>query len=552
MEDNKELIPDAEKDTTTESQEVVTQATTDEIVVNNESVETAKSDNKAKGKKSKQPMSKKKKTIVITAVAAVSAIILGLFIWIMVILFGPGRTQDLSSIPLKVDMGDDYYIGTEGQIDYSKIFKDGSDFSLSENKKTLTFKLNGKAVEKNVITIDGAVNVNTFDELVANINDGKKVVIQNASLKAPKLEGKTEAEVPTMTVKNDVYGNGAVINVNELVGTRVKTLDKNDGKLAALTDGTDYSKSKYFTGYSAFTIVPREDSKQVIFQDVHVTGNDMNTEEGGNLAGLDKDKMTERGVKLFSGYGSALYVCGNEDAKSNALVKHCVFENAGKVVHISNSVVNMEGCIVRNASDTAVSIETAANRASTINMKDNVIANSLTGAILFYCMDTTIDKDNEAASWNTLNIDGFLDIYNWKNENNLSFLPETEDPLLANIANAIAGDEIPNEKYDALKAEEGGEKYIHFAIIKIRTGSKDMPIKYNGSKVNGCEKVGYSDSKATGQASGFPIPPLAAKIMYDIDVWGYYSNDKGSVGPTDGFSEKVLEKLYVELREGRA
>ena len=131
MEDNKELIPDAEKDTTTESQEVVTQATTDEIVVNNESVETAKSDNKAKGKKSKQPMSKKKKTIVITAVAAVSAIILGLFIWIMVILFGPGRTQDLSSIPLKVDMGDDYYIGTEGQIDYSKIFKDGSDFSLS-------------------------------------------------------------------------------------------------------------------------------------------------------------------------------------------------------------------------------------------------------------------------------------------------------------------------------------------------------------------------------------------------------------------------------------
>ncbi len=100
--------------------------------------------------------------------------------------------------------------------------------------------------------------------------------------------------------------------------------------------------------------------------------------------------------------------------------------------------------------------------------------------------------------------------------------------------------------------EAGGEKYIHFAIIKIRTGSKDMPIKYNGSKVNGCEKVGYSDSKANGQASGFPIPPIAAKIMYDIDVWGYYSNDKGSVGPTDGFSEKVLEKLYVELREGRA
>lgn len=551
MEDNKDLIPDAEIDNTTESQKVVAQATTEEISVNPNSSEVVKSDNKAKGKKAKQPMSKKKKIIVITAVAAVSAIILGLFIWLMVILFGPGRTQDLNSIPLRVDMGNDYYIGTEGQIDYSKIFKDGSDFSLSEDKKTLTFKLNGKSVEKNVITIDGAVNVNTFDELVENINAGKKVVIQNASLKAPKLEGKTEDEVPTMTVKNDVYGNGAFINVNELIGTRVKTPDKNGGKLAALTDGTDYSKSKYFTGYSAFTIAPREDNKQVIFQDVHVSGNDMNTEEGGNLAGIDKDKMSERGVKLFSGYGSTIYICGDENAKANALVKHCVFENAGKVVHISNSIVDMEGCIVRNASDTAVSIETAANKASTINMKNNVIANSLTGAILFYCMDTSITKDNEAASWNTLNIDGFLDIYNWKNENNLSFLPETEDPLLANIANAIAGDEIPNEKYDVLKAQEGGEKYIHFAIIKIRTGSKDMPVKYNGSKVNGCEKIGYSDSKANGQTNGFPIPPIASKIMYDIDVWGYYNNDKGSVGPTDGFSEKTLEKLYVELRDGR-
>ncbi len=555
MEDNKDLIPDAEVDNT-KSQEVVANATTEEVSVKENDAEVVKTADKEevkvkKTKKAKEPMQKKKKIIIITAAATVGAVILGLFIWLMVILFGPGRTQDLSSIPLKVDMANKYYMGTEGQVDYKKIFPDGDSFVLSSDKKTLTFKMAGKEVTKEVTTIDGAVNVSTFDALVENINAGKKVVIQNASLKAPKLEGKAEDEAPTMTVKNDVYGNGAVVNVNELIGARVKTPDKNDGKLAALSDGTSYSKTKYFIGFSAFTIVPREDNAQVIFQDVHITGNDMSTEEGGNLAGLDKDKMAERGVKLFSGYGSTLYVCGNEDAKANALVKHCVFENGGKVVHISNSKVDMQGCIVRNAADTAVSIETAANKASTINMKDNVIANSLTGAILFYCMDTEITKDNEDASWNTLNIDGFLDIYNWKNENNLSFLPETEDPLLANIANAIAGDEIPKANYDALKAKEGGEKYIHFAIIKIRTGSKDMPIKYNGSKVNGCDKVGYSDSKANGQASGFPIPPIASKIMYDIDVWGYYSNDKGSVGPTDGFSEKVLEKLYEELREGR-
>ncbi len=269
MEDNKDLIPDAEVDNT-KSQEVVANATTEEVSVKENDAEVVKTADKEevkvkKTKKAKEPMQKKKKIIIITAAATVGAVILGLFIWLMVILFGPGRTQDLSSIPLKVDMANKYYMGTEGQVDYKKIFPDGDSFVLSSDKKTLTFKMAGKEVTKEVTTIDGAVNVSTFDALVENINAGKKVVIQNASLKAPKLEGKAEDEAPTMTVKNDVYGNGAVFNVNELIGARVKTPDKNDGKLAALSDGTSYSKTKYFIGFSAFTIVPREDNAQVIF-----------------------------------------------------------------------------------------------------------------------------------------------------------------------------------------------------------------------------------------------------------------------------------------------
>ena len=134
-------------------------------------------------------MPKKKKIIIITAASVIGVIVLSLFIWLMVMFFGPSATQDLSSIPLQVEMDNKYYIGSENNTqDYSKIFPDGSDFSISGSK--LTFKQDGKTVTKDVIIVDGAVNVYTFEELAANVNAGKKVVIQNANLKAPKLEGR--------------------------------------------------------------------------------------------------------------------------------------------------------------------------------------------------------------------------------------------------------------------------------------------------------------------------------------------------------------------------
>lgn len=562
MDEKKDIIPEIDEEKEVKTEEVVAEVTADNAIteadntaeLNGEKAEGALSTQGTiakKAKKKKEPMPKKKKIIVITAAATLGAILLGFFIWLMVFLFGPGATQALSTTPLSVDMADlPYYVGTEGTYDPSKVYTDGK----VENGK-LTYKQDGKTMTKDVVTIDGAVNVSTFEELAYNINAGNKVVIQNANLKAPKLEGVLEDNVPTMTVKNDVYGNGATINVNEIVATRVKGVSNSNKKLSALTNGLDYKKGTYGTGYSVFTIVPTENGKQVVFQDVHVTGNDMSTAEDGNLAGLTEEQITERGVKLFSGYGALLFACGNDEAKTNALVKHCVFENAGKVVHINNANIDIEGCIVRNAADTAVSIATEANKASTINMKNNVIVNSLTGGILFYCMDKNLTEDNAAASWNTLNIQGFLDIYNWKQEKNLAFLPETEGATLANIANGIVKNEIPKSQYEDLKVNELGQKYIHFAIIKIRTcdfgQGNSYAVKKNGSKVTGLENVGFTDSAANGQQNGFPIPDAASVVMLDIDVWGYYGNGKGAVSPTASFEKVNLSKLYKELVEGR-
>ena len=56
-------------------------------------------------------------------------------------------------------------------------------------------------------------------------------------------------------------------------------------------------------------------------QDLHIIGNDMITEEGGNLAGVSDTIIKKRGLKLFSNYGYLINLAGamvgNEPVKAN-------------------------------------------------------------------------------------------------------------------------------------------------------------------------------------------------------------------------------------------
>ena len=210
--------------------------------------------------------------------------------------------------------------------------------------------------------------------------------------------------------------------------------------------------------------------------------------------------------------------------------------------------MEFEGNIIRNASDTALSFATYAYERSVVTSRNNVISNSLTGGVVFYCYDGAISNANAEESWNELLIEKgtFLDIYNWKEQDGLAFMPETEGG--AEVANPVAKSEIPKTKYDSLKANVEGKKYIHFAIIKLRTGGG---LAQNGSYVTNYQDIGYQTSRDKGYENGFPLPSLAAAIIRDIDVWGYYERGYRDVTPTAILSQEVLDKLYEELKFGR-
>ncbi len=554
---------------------------------------------KRKQKKKKKKMSKQGKLIEYGALACVCVALISVVAYFLSMFLGATPpSQAMDSSKLIVDMTERaYYFGTNGNVDLKTTFPNGSNFKITEgaSKATSEGKLTIVGTEPFTLTLDetvtneetgattttqktitcnvieGAVNVSTWQDLRKISKEGQIICMQN-DVESPELFGEKRADHGPIEIKNDIYGNGKIINVCEIVRTRSKASSKKYGLPYVQGNGKVW-------GETGISLQSKENGEQLIFQDVHVTGNNMSKEgapfgseseevqttadgdeapaKRGNMAGLTEEQEKTRGVLLFSRYGDLVSISGSEDEKIEVRLEHCVFEKSGKVLHVTAANMEMEGCIIRDAADTALSIGTYKNKASYIKSSNNVIANSLTGGILFYCFDDQITAGNAEATWNTLEImpGTFLDIFNWKDQNGLAFLPETED--FANIANPIAASEIPKKSYDALKGkDESGNLYIHFAIIKIRTGNG---LPQNGSTVKGYKDLQFGNVKegSNGEFTRFPIPQLANAIMKELDVWGYYGVSDGDVTPTLKLGQDRQtgltdwEKFYRELRDGR-
>ncbi len=481
--------------------------------------------------------------IVVISITTVFVLIgAGIGIFFAVVAGMKGDASGIDAASLKVDMGDMYYVGTVNDIDLSKAFPDetignvkGGSAVIEGNilkiNGTEKFELKIGKITKKVIVIDGGVNVDTYDEFFAAVNvDKLPVVVQVPELvMTNKVEDTaTKRCESTLYLEASAYGNGVHLNAHEVV--KATANDKYDWGVA---------------GNSAFSINKAE---KITLRDFHVTGKDF--VEGDDLY-------------AYTNYGSLLMIRGI-DVDTNLLaprtkpdVIHNVFEKSHKVVHIINAEPYLEGNIIRDAADTSVSIGAFANQGSEIIMKNNLIANSLTGGILFYCFDPKVTQANAAASYSTLKIEGFLDIFNWKDESELVFLPKTEELLLpaviVDFANGMAGSEIKQPKYDDMKAiyevkEKNAEgiletvqkKSIHFGIIKIRTAGGNN--KTNDSKVIGMENVGFTEEV-------LPLPDLAKMILQDMDVYGYFAKQDGAAGPADSIADN--KSIYEELRTGR-
>ncbi len=496
-------------------------------------------------KKSKKPKKEgvkrlKRWHIVLISIATVFAVIgtsVGIFFGVM--MGKQGDPTPVDAAEMVVDMDTIYYVGTVNDIDLSVAFPGQKIGALDGDSATLEgniLKINGTAdftikigdITKEVKVVDKGVNVTTFDALHTAVNvDKVPVVVQVPKMATTYKEkkgedGKMERNT-TLYLNANAYGNGVHIDAHATAKSS--------------------SDGEFSWGNSGEAVFEVNTDDEITIRDFKLTG---------------KDYLETDDLYTYTNYGSMLNIRGLDldldstivSPKANVNVIHNVFEKSHKVVHVINANVYFEGNIIRDASDTAVSIGAFPNQGSVINMKNNVVANSLTGGILFYNFSKGVTQANAAKSYSTLNITGFLDIYNWKDEAGLVFLPKTEERLLPKdilaFANGLAGSEIQKKEYDDMKAVfddvETGEtrKLIHFGILKIRTTPSDN--KTNDSIVNGLDKVGFEQKK-------LPLMWPADKILTDMVVCGYLDNQTDAVKPTDKLDSNP--NMYVQLREGR-
>lgn len=376
----------------------------------------------------------------------------------------------------KINLILDTYYFAQGDVDLEKAFPgknmtvDGTNASVSGKTLTVTaageFTLNDGDKSYKGIALDNAANVATFEEYVNAMTSKKHICLQSDITEIdPKFI--TVAAFEDHGLQSNVYGNGHYVCVNEVAKKWYSILD-----------------------------VRADD---ILIRDIHVSGYHVEP-------GADIDLTTFENIAgEKKGAGAILNITG----PYSAIVKHCAFENGHKVAFIREGKATIEDCVFRNASDTLISIETSSCKGAEVTLKNNLLANAVVAGVCLWGWNAVSGDE----SYVTLNVEGFLDIYNWKEGSSAKLMPGTEK--LAGTVNPLVAKEFDKEEYqEYFYVEEDGSKYIHCGIVKLCTSK----LKSNKANMTGLDGVNF-------EIREFPLPSLAKIACNECQVIGYGNTD---------------------------
>lgn len=403
-----------------------------------------------------------------------------------------------------------YYVGTEGTVDLSVALPgsdytvSGSNVSLSENVLTvngagdfnLTYKPTDAEAEGikedgtvtlNVSVVEG-VNVNSWSGLTNAVNASKNVVLQD-NLTA---DNNNTVEV----INTTFYGNGKYVLINEIVKGNVDNRGKNGFNIAG--------------------------NNKAVFMDMFIYG----------YKYAEDEQIT---LEKCEGYGQLINATNDDSSKRPSVtIKHCILENSQKMVYVRGADVVVEGTVMRNGADALLAAETSAVKGATLTVKNSVFANSVVCGIILCGWNAAANDE----SYCTLNLEGFVDIYNWKSRDTAKLMPATEGWYVG-VVNDLVQSQLGKPEYNGYFTKgSDGMDYVHFGIVILATGS----LKANNSKVNGAEGVGLVQKS-------FPLPGMAASIAHTCLLYGIDPAGTISIAPTETVEDNTA--LSYELIHGR-
>lgn len=282
----------------------------------------------------------------------------------------------------------------------------------------------------------------------------------------------------------------------------------------------------------------------------------------------------------------------NNEMINNISFKYCIFENAKTVMEIAGADVNIEGCVFRNSSANSLFIPMAGNTSTygrlpaNVTLKNTVFTHS---ALMPICVQTDFERDKnrkdengkvigypEGSTWEDMkktgykdhfiNVEGFLDIYNWINIDEFAttgsgLIPPTGlgdalDTLISQEGSKIIANVLLNDQYKDVRHTINNQEYVHLGIVVI-----GMTAPVTDGIMRNFENAGYSRHRVELTDNVLSTIPawkvfgsmLKPYVRYPLYVYSYKEGNY-QIGPD---SEKKLDfqetgALYKNLREGRS
>lgn len=441
-----------------------------------------------------------------------------------------------------------------------------------KNKITITIKAkypmydNMPVVATYVLNVIDGYTVSNETQLKKALHEKKEsvAIYVKDSTAGGKLEiradNNTDASRITMPEGTSMYGNGFIVCFNEQ-----DMIDR---------------KNDYFN-----------ELLKIRTSNVHVENTILrmgyNDPEAKN--GLQQWEKSRRCVRILHEIENYDDETKNNEMINNISFKYCIFENAKTVMEIDGADVNIEGCIFRNSSANSLFIPMAGNTSTygrlpaNVTLKNTVFTHS---ALMPIFLQTDFERDKnrkdesgniigypEGSTWEDMkktgykdhfiNVEGFLDIYNWINIEDFSstsgLIPstgiESVDAIVGTTGAQIIANELLQPEYSGVRHTFNGQEYVHLGIAVL-----GMTSPVTDGIVRDFENAGYARHSVTITGSSltglFQIAfnsVLKPYVRYPLYVYSYKEGNY-QIGPD---SEKKLDfqetgALYKNLREGRS
>lgn len=441
-----------------------------------------------------------------------------------------------------------------------------------KNKVTITIKAkypmydNMPVVATYVLNVIDGYTVSNETQLKKALHEKKEsvAIYVKDSTAGGKLEiradNNTDASRITMQESTSMYGNGFIVCYNEQ-----DMIDR---------------KNDYFN-----------ELLKIETSNVHVENTilRMGYNDPDAKNGLQQWEKSRRCVRILHEIENYDDETKNNETINNISFKYCIFENAKTVMEIAGADVNIEGCIFRNSSANSLFIPMSGNTSTygrlpaNVTLKNTVFTHS---ALMPIFVQTDFERDKnrkdesgniigypEGSTWEDMkktgykdhfiNVEGFLDIYNWINIEDFSstsgLVPstgiESVDAIVGTSGAQIIANELLQPEYSGVRHTFNGQEYVHLGIAVL-----GMTSPVTDGIVRDFENAGYARHSVTITGSSltglFQIAfnsVLKPYVRYPLYVYSYKEGNY-QIGSD---SEKKLDfqetgALYKNLREGRS